>query len=316
MDRGFSSWENISAGQEEDDDHDPPWVVSTLAAVLIITIVVDILGNLLVIVSIFRNKRLRKAGNAFVVSLAIADLVVAFYTYPLVLIAIFHDGWVMGNLHCQISGFLMGLSVISSIFNITAIAVNRYCYICHNLKYEKVFTSTNTLFYVALVWVLTFLALVPNFFVDSLQYDRRVYSCTFAQSASSLYTIAVVVVHFFLPISIVSYCYLRIWVLVIRVRRRVKPDARLRIKPHDLRNFLTMFVVFVLFAVCWAPLNFIGLSVAVDPALGTSIPGWLFTASYFMAYFNSCLNAVIYGMLNHNFRKEYKRILMAFFHSR
>ncbi len=86
-----------------------------------------------------------------------------------------------------------------------------------------------------------------------------------------------------------------------------------KIKPHDFRNFLTMFVVFVLFAVCWAPLNFIGLAVAIHPRLGQAIPEWLFTASYFMAYFNSCLNGVIYGVLNHNFRKEYKRIILAIF---
>ena len=39
------------------------------------------------------------------------------------------------------------------------------------------------------------------------------------------------------------------------------------------------------------------------------IPEWLFVVSYFMAYFNSCLNAIIYGLLNQNFRKEYKRII-------
>uniref|UniRef100_W5KUC3 Melatonin receptor type 1A like n=1 Tax=Astyanax mexicanus TaxID=7994 RepID=W5KUC3_ASTMX len=288
-----------------------PWVVTLLSSVLITTIVVDVLGNLLVIVSVFRNRKLRKAGNAFVVSLAVADLVVAIYPYPLVLTAIFHDGWIAGNIHCQISGFLMGLSVIGSIFNITGIAINRYCYICHSLKYDKLFSSKNTACYVVLVWSLTILAIVPNWFVESLQYDPRVYSCTFAQSVSSLYTILVVVVHFILPISIVTYCYLRIWILVIQVRRRVKPDTRPKIKPHDFRNFLTMFVVFVLFAVCWAPLNFIGLAVAVHPRLGQAIPEWLFTASYFMAYFNSCLNAVIYGVLNHNFRKEYKRIVLA-----
>uniref|UniRef100_A0A8C2WVV6 Melatonin receptor type 1A like n=1 Tax=Cyclopterus lumpus TaxID=8103 RepID=A0A8C2WVV6_CYCLU len=265
-----------------------PWVATLLAGVLITTIVVDVIGNLLVIVSVFRNKKLRKAGNAFVVSLALADLVVAIYPYPLVLTAIFHDGWIAGYIHCQISGFLMGLSVIGSIFNITGIAVNRYCYICHSLKYDKLFST-------------------------SLQYDPRVYSCTFAQSVSSLYTITVVVVHFILPIGIVSYCYLRIWILVIQVRRRVKPDSRPKIKPHDVRNFLTMFVVFVLFAVCWAPLNLIGLAVALDSRLSRAIPEWLFTASYFMAYFNSCLNAVVYGVLNHNFRKEYKRIVLIVF---
>lgn len=41
-----------------------PWAETLLAGVLITTIVVDIIGNLLVIVSVFRNRKLRKAGEA------------------------------------------------------------------------------------------------------------------------------------------------------------------------------------------------------------------------------------------------------------
>lgn len=41
---------------------DFPWVATTLASVLITTIIVDIFGNLLVIISVFRNRNLRKAG--------------------------------------------------------------------------------------------------------------------------------------------------------------------------------------------------------------------------------------------------------------
>lgn len=41
----------------------PPWLSSTLGSVLIFTIVVDILGNLLVIFSVYRNKKLRNAGK-------------------------------------------------------------------------------------------------------------------------------------------------------------------------------------------------------------------------------------------------------------
>ncbi|XP_066570857.1 melatonin receptor type 1C [Amia ocellicauda] len=287
-------------------------VNAALAGVLICTTVVDILGNLLVILSVFRNKKLRNAGNIFVVSLSVADLVVAVYPYPLVLMAIFHNGWKMGDLHCQVSGFIMGLSVIGSIFNITAIAINRYCYICHSLQYDRLYSIKNTCCYLCLTWVLTAIATVPNFFVGSLQYDPRVFSCTFTQTVSSSYTIAVVVIHFIVPLLVVSFCYLRIWVLVIQVKHRVKPENKQKLKPSDLRNFLTMFVVFVLFAVCWAPLNFIGLAVAINPMqVAPNIPEWLFITSYFMAYFNSCLNAVIYGLLNQNFRKEYKRILLA-----
>ncbi|KAG3294641.1 melatonin receptor type 1A [Ictidomys tridecemlineatus] len=290
----------------------PSWQASTLAFILIFTIVVDILGNLLVILSVYRNKKLRNAGNIFVVSLAVADLVVAIYPYPLVLTSIFNNGWNLGSLHCQISGFLMGLSVIGSIFNITGIAINRYCYICHSLKYDKLYSNKNSLCYVFLIWMLTLVAIVPNLRTETLQYDPRIYSCTFSQSVSSAYTIAVVVFHFIVPMVIVIFCYLRIWILVLQVRRRVKSDNKPKLKPQDFRNFVTMFVVFVLFAICWAPLNFIGLVVATDPAsMVPRIPEWLFVASYYMAYFNSCLNAIIYGLLNQNFRKEYRRIIVS-----
>ncbi|XP_069748676.1 melatonin receptor type 1B-like [Narcine bancroftii] len=286
-------------------------VTTALAAVLIFTVVVDILGNVLVIISVLRNRKLRNPGNIFVVSLSVADLVVAVYPYPLILFAIFQHGWTLGDVHCQASGFLMGLSVIGSVFNITAIAINRYCYICHSFKYDKFYSYKKTVCYLCLTWILTAVAIVPNFFVGSLQYDPRVYSCTFTQTVSSYYTIAVVVMHFLVPISVVTYCYLRIWVLVIQVKRRVRPNAP-KLKRSDLRNFLTMFMVFVLFAICWGPLNFIGLAVAINPpAVAPKIPEWLFIMSYFMAYFNSCLNAVIYGLLNQNFRNEYKRILLS-----
>ncbi|KAK2911150.1 hypothetical protein Q8A67_003283 [Cirrhinus molitorella] len=287
-----------------------PGVAATLAGVLIFTTVADIVGNLLVILSVYRNKKLRNAGNIFVVSLSVADLVVALYPYPLALVAMFHNDWTMGSLHCQLSGFVMGLSVIGSVFNITAIAINRYCYICHSLRYDRLYSRRNTCLYLLLTWMLTALATVPNFLVGSLKYDPRVFSCTFTQTASSSYTICVVLIHFLVPLAVVSFCYLRIWTLVIRVKGRVRPNPKVR--AADLRNFLTMFVVFVLFAVCWAPLNLIGLAVAVNPArVAPNVPEWLFVTSYFMAYFNSCLNAVVYGLLNQNFRQEYKQILRA-----
>ncbi|XP_030048071.1 melatonin receptor type 1A [Microcaecilia unicolor] len=305
-----SAWNDSQSDRELPSDR-PPWVASALAAILIFTIVVDVFGNVLVILSVYRNKKLRNAGNIFVVSLSIADLLVAIYPYPLVLTSIFHNGWNLGYLHCQISGFLMGISVVGSIFNITGIAINRYCYVCQSLKYDKLYSGKNSVCYVILIWVLTLIAIVPNLFVGSLQYDPRIYSCTFSQSVSSAYTIAVVFFHFLFPIAIVTFCYLRIWILVIRVRRRVKPDNSPKLKPYDFWNFVTMFVVFVLFAVCWAPLNLIGLAVAINPkTIIPRIPEWLFVGSYYMAYFNSCLNAIVYGLLNQNFRKEYKRIIV------
>ncbi|XP_017199546.3 melatonin receptor type 1B [Oryctolagus cuniculus] len=290
----------------------PPWVAPTLSTVLIVTTTVDVVGNLLVILSVLRNRKLRNAGNLFLVSLALADLVVALYPYPLILVAIFHNGWALGEAHCKASAFVMGLSVIGSVFNITAIAINRYCYICHSVAYHRLCGYWHASLYIGLIWLLTLVALMPNFFVGSLEYDPRIYSCTFIQTASAWYTAAVVVIHFLLPITVVTFCYLRIWVLVFRARRKAKSESKLRLKPSDVRSFLTMFAVFVIFAICWAPLNCIGLAVAINPEeMAPQVPEGLFVTSYFLAYFNSCLNAIIYGLLNQNFRREYKRILSA-----
>lgn len=41
----------------------PAWAITALASVLIFTTVVDVLGNLLVIVSVLRNRKLRNAGK-------------------------------------------------------------------------------------------------------------------------------------------------------------------------------------------------------------------------------------------------------------
>ncbi|XP_055471649.1 melatonin receptor type 1B [Psammomys obesus] len=303
-------WYQAAAGAGPSGTPRAPWVAPALSTVVVVTTAVDFVGNLLVILSVLRNRKLRNAGNLFVVSLALADLVVALYPYPLILVAIVHDGWALGEAHCKASAFVMGVSVVGSVFNITAIAINRYWCICHSASYHRLCSHRHAPLYISLVWLLTLVALLPNFFVASLEYDPRIYSCTFIQTASTQYTAALVAVHFLLPIAVVAFCYLRIWVLVLRARRKAKAESKPRLRPGDLRSFLTMFAVFVVFAVCWAPLNCIGLAVAINPeAVALRVPEGLFVISYFLAYLNSCLNAIVYGLLNQNFRKEYKRIL-------
>ncbi|CAK7315301.1 Melatonin receptor type 1B [Vulpes lagopus] len=91
------------------------------------------------------------SSNLFLVSLALADLMVALYPYPLTLVAIFHDGWALGEVHCKASDFVMGLSVIGSVFNLTAIAINRYFYICPSVAYHQICRRWHTSLYICLI---------------------------------------------------------------------------------------------------------------------------------------------------------------------
>ncbi|XP_004448036.3 melatonin-related receptor [Dasypus novemcinctus] len=291
----------------------PPALVTFMFCAMVITIVVDLIGNSMVILAVTKNKKLRNSGNIFVVSLSAADMLVAIYPYPLMLHAMAVGGWDLSQFQCQIIGFVTGLSVVGSVFNIVAIAINRYCYICHSLQYERIFSVRNTCIYLVITWVMTVLAVLPNMYIGTVEYDPRTYTCIFNYLNNPLFAVTIVCIHFVLPLLIVGFCYVRIWTKVLAARDPAgqNPDNQLA----EVRNFLTMFVIFLLFAVCWCPLNVLTVLVAVSPKeMAGKIPNWLYLAAYFVAYFNSCLNAVIYGLLNENFRREYWTIFHAMRH--
>ncbi|XP_032186950.1 melatonin-related receptor [Mustela erminea] len=291
----------------------PPALIIFMFCAMVITIVVDLIGNSMVILAVTKNKKLRNSGNIFVVSLSVADLLVAIYPYPLMLHAMAIGGWDLSQLQCQMVGFITGLSVVGSIFNIVAIAINRYCYICHSLQYERIFSVRNTCIFLVITWIMTVLAVLPNMYIGTIEYDPRTYTCIFNYVNNPVFAVTIVCIHFVLPLLIVGFCYVRIWTKVLAARNPTgqNPDNQLA----EVRNFLTMFVIFLLFAVCWCPINVLTVLVAVSPKeMAGKIPNWLYLAAYFIAYFNSCLNAVIYGLLNENFRREYWTIFHAMRH--
>ncbi|KAK1346520.1 hypothetical protein QTO34_000376 [Cnephaeus nilssonii] len=282
----------------------PPALITLMFCVMVITIVIDLTGNSLVILAVGKSKKLRNSGNIFVVSLSVANMLVAIYPYPLMLHAMAIGGWNLSKLQCQVVGFITGLSVVGSIFNIMAIAINRYCYICHSLQYERIFSVRNTCIYLVVTWIMTILAVLPNMYIGTIEYDPRTYTCIFNYLNNPIFAVTIVCIHFVLPLLIVGFCYVRIWMKVLAARDPAgqNPDNQLA----EVHNFLTMFVIFLLFAVCWCPINVLTVLVSINPKqIASKIPNWLYLAAHFMAYFNSCLNAVIYGLLNENFRREY-----------
>ncbi|XP_031219437.1 melatonin-related receptor isoform X2 [Mastomys coucha] len=196
----------------------PPALILFVFCAMVITVVVDLVGNSMVILAVTKNKKLRNSGNIFVVSLSVADMLVAIYPYPLMLYAMSVGGWDLSQLQCQMVGLVTGLSVVGSIFNITAIAINRYCYICHSLQYKRIFSLRNTCIYLVVTWVMTVLAVLPNMYIGTIEYDPRTYTCIFNYANNPAFTVTIVCIHFVLPLIIVSYCYMKIWIKVLAAR--------------------------------------------------------------------------------------------------
>lgn len=81
---------------------DISWPNSLLAMILVMLMLTTAVGNLFVIVAILIERNLRTIGNYLVLSLAIADLLVACLVMPLAGIYQILDRWTLGVLLCDI----------------------------------------------------------------------------------------------------------------------------------------------------------------------------------------------------------------------
>ena len=135
-----------------------------------VVIAIGTFGNLLVIAAVTRQPALRSRGNAFILNLAVSDLLLCLVTMPLTLIELLNDHWLLGDsvLSCKAAGGLQALSVFVSTITIAVIALDRYRLIVYPTKdVQKRIGAVARIF---LIWMMgTFLA-SPIFIFRTLQH--------------------------------------------------------------------------------------------------------------------------------------------------
>ena len=127
-------------------------------------------GNLLVITAVTRQPALRSRGNAFILNLAVSDLLLCLVTMPLTLIELLNDHWLLGDsvLSCKAAGGLQAVSVFVSTITIAAIALDRYQLIVYPTKdvLKRIGAATGILF----IWMMGFCLASPIFIFRTLEH--------------------------------------------------------------------------------------------------------------------------------------------------
>ncbi|XP_072230739.1 cholecystokinin receptor-like [Leuresthes tenuis] len=121
----------------------------------------SVFGNLLIIVVLMLNKRMRTVTNSFLLSLAVSDLMMAIFCMPFTLIPNILEDFIFGATMCKIATYLMGVTVSISTFSLVAIAIERYSAICNPLKSRAWQTRSHAYRVIAATWVLSLLIMVP-----------------------------------------------------------------------------------------------------------------------------------------------------------
>ncbi|XP_060598437.1 allatostatin-A receptor-like isoform X2 [Ruditapes philippinarum] len=148
------------------DEFVPMVTVYTLIGLL------GIIGNLLVIFSIIKVKRMRSITNLFLLSLATADLLLVCVCVPAKAISSYSYTWTLGLFMCKFVYYIQAVSMIGSALTLTVMSIERFIAIRYPLKARSLCTKRHARIVIISTWVTSFATAVPTIF--AIQYREIV----------------------------------------------------------------------------------------------------------------------------------------------
>ncbi|XP_017172669.1 5-hydroxytryptamine receptor 5B isoform X1 [Mus musculus] len=193
---------------------EPPFSAFTVLVVtlLVLLIVATFLWNLLVLVTILRVRAFHRVPHNLVASTAVSDVLVAALVMPLSLVSELSVGrrWQLGRSLCHVWISFDVLCCTASIWNVAAIALDRYWTITRHLQYTLRTRSRASALMIAITWALSALiALAPLLFGWGEAYDARLQRCQVSQEPS--YAVFSTCGAFYLPLAVVLFVYWKIY---------------------------------------------------------------------------------------------------------
>ncbi|KAM8792332.1 5-hydroxytryptamine receptor 2B [Rhynchonycteris naso] len=142
----------------EEQGNKPHW-----AALLILTVIIPTIGgNILVILAVSLEKKLQCATNYFLMSLAVADLLVGLFVMPIALLTIMFEAvWPLPVVLCPAWLFLDVLFSTASIMHLCAISVDRYIAIKKPIQASQNNSRATALIKITVVWLISIGIAVP-----------------------------------------------------------------------------------------------------------------------------------------------------------
>ncbi|XP_026231442.1 trace amine-associated receptor 8a-like, partial [Anabas testudineus] len=268
--------------------------------------------NLLVIISISHFKQLHTPTNLLLLSLAVSDFFVGFII--LFQITLIDGCWFLGDLMCTLYYVLDYIGTSTSVGNMVLISLDRYVAICYPLHYSTKVTPQRAGICVSLCWIcsLLFLSVMIK---DNLKQPGRYNSCAgeCVIVLNLIERITDLIFSFIAPITVIVVLYMRVFVVAVTQARSMRShiaaaslqgSVKVTAKKSELKAARTLGLVIVVFLICICP-YFCVTIIDQQNLLNTSSVAFVIC----LAYFNSCINPMIYVFFYPWFRKSIRLIV-------
>ncbi|CAF2855723.1 unnamed protein product [Rotaria sp. Silwood2] len=289
-----------------------------------------LIGNSSIIYIVICNRRMHSVTNYFICNLALADCLVACFAVPFQFQAAALQKWVLPHFLCKLAPFVQILSVDVSIYTLVAVSLDRYYVMLHPLKPKL---STKTAFIIfTIIWLIALGSSIPSlffynvYFIDDFGYQclpyiyekQEHYNSTKSTINRSYYIHKIYIVYniysqYIIPFIIISCAYFRIG-SHLYFSKPVGQTKYQEVIARNKRKVLKMlFVVVILFLICWFPLQLYNFLNVYKPEINDFkhiVVLWL--CANWLAMSNSCHNPFIYGFCSARFNREFRKLYRCF----
>ncbi|XP_064201283.1 alpha-1D adrenergic receptor-like [Anguilla rostrata] len=316
-----------------------------VGVLLSVFILFAIAGNVLVILSVLCNRHLQTVTNFFIINLAIADLLLSIVVLPFSACFEILKCWIFGRFFCNIWAAVDVMCCTASILSLCVISIDRYIGVKYSLKYPTIMTEKKAGVILVVVWVSAMVISIGPLlgWKEPPPTDESI--CLITEEPG--YALFSSLFSFYLPLTVILVMYFRIYIVARRTTESleagVKKDrnkskevilrihcrsvledaaASAKSKAHPFRSSLsvrlmkfsrekraakTLGIVVGVFILCWLPFFLVLPLGSFFPALKPSEV--VFKVIFWLGYFNSCVNPIIYPCSSKEFKRAFIRLL-------
>ncbi|KAM6996952.1 muscarinic acetylcholine receptor M3 isoform 1-T2 [Tautogolabrus adspersus] len=190
------------------------WQVVLIVLLTGMLSLVTIIGNILVVVSFKVNRQLKTVNNYFLLSLAVADLIIGVISMNLYTAYLVMGYWAMGSWACDLWLAIDYVASNASVMNLLVISFDRYFSITRPLTYRAKRTTKRAGIMIGLAWFVSLILWAPAILLwQYFEGERTVpqNQCYIQFLTEPTITFCTAIAAFYLPVTIMSVLYWRIY---------------------------------------------------------------------------------------------------------
>lgn len=177
--------------------------------------ILGVLGNSLVITVLARSKpgQPRSTTNIFILNLSVADLSYLLFCIPFQSTIYMLPTWVLGAFICKFIHYFFTVSMLVSIFTLSAMSVDRYVAIVHARKSSSIRVWRHAMLGVVLIWILSLVMAAPVAHYQSIveREDNNTFCWeVWPDHQRKVYVMCTFVFGYVLPLTLISVCYAKV----------------------------------------------------------------------------------------------------------